>query len=317
MKKLYLNIILFLLPLLVIVALLPTNKRSKYLGLKNDCFNHGIWIHDRIFENMKTIDIAILGSSHTINGFNDEIIENELNKYNTTVVNFGYCRLGRNLNYTLIKEILQEKQPKYIVLEIRNDEDRYSHPIFPYISNTTDVLFPNPLYNRDLVDDIFTHLSYKVELTQDMIFQKNSDKTLRLKDFGYSSFSDTASIQLLDSIKQTRAIPDEKMMAIKRNFYMKFPRVYLNKISKLCKHSNINLLFVYLPSYGQYLKQPKEYSSYLKYGEVLIPPKEILQKQFNWYDENHLNQAGGKELSIWLSKKIAIKIDEQKKIQIE
>ena len=81
-------------------------------------------------------------------------------------------------------------------------------------------------------------------------------------------------------------------------------RIYLKKISKTCSDRNIDIYFLFLPSYGSYLDQPKEYHTYLKYGEVLIPPKEIFENQTNWYDENHLNQAGANELSVWIVEQI-------------
>ena len=51
MKRLLRNIILFCVPLLVVLIILPVDKRSKYQGLEDDCFNHGIWIYDRVFNN--------------------------------------------------------------------------------------------------------------------------------------------------------------------------------------------------------------------------------------------------------------------------
>ena len=40
--------------------------------------------------------------------------------------------------------------------------------------------------------------------------------------------------------------------------------------------------------------------TYAKYGQVLMPPQHILDKQTNWKDENHFNQTGAEELSLWL-----------------
>jgi hypothetical protein len=37
---------------------------------------------------------------------------------------------------------------------------------------------------------------------------------------------------------------------------------------------------------------------------VLLPPKNIYENQENWYDDNHLNQTGAKELSLWLAEQI-------------
>lgn len=305
MKKLIKNIVIFLIPIVVIIALLPVNKRLMYQGLKDDCFNHGIWIYDRIFNNPKPIDIAFIGSSHTINGINDKLISKESDL--GEVVNLGYCRLGRNFSYVLLKELLLKKKPKYLVIEVREDEDRYSHPIFPYIAQSSDVFFANPLFNKDILTDLWTHLTYKIEISQDMFYKHEIPVAIRTDDFGFASSKDTAAISTLEEIKLKRSKPKYSMSKIEHDFYEKFAKVYLNKISELCIENNVKLVFLYLPGYGYSIEEPQEYETYIKLGEVLIPPKSILAGQANWHDENHLNQTGAKELSLWLNEQINIK----------
>lgn len=302
MKKLYKNSLLFLIPIFLAVIFLPINQRLKFKGLKNDCLNHGSWMHDRLFENEQAIDLAFIGSSHTISGVNDELIDGQLK--DRTITNLGYCRLGRNLSYVLLKELLVEKNPQAIILEVREDEDRYSHPIFPYLGESKEVLWPALLFNRDMVDDITTHLSYKVELTQEYLYQTNIDQTINLNAYGFGTDDDTTEIEIMNEAKLRRSQPKPKQPKIVRDFYQKFPRTYLHKIAKLCQEQNIELSFLYLPSYGTYLEKPLEYDHYLKYGEVLIPPKEIYTNPNHWYDTNHLNPAGAKVLSLWLVEQI-------------
>lgn len=304
MKKLFRNIVLFLLPVLILVIILPVDNRLRYQGLKDDCFNHGIWIHDRIFNNPKAVDIAILGSSHTINGINDKLIEGELSAHNLSVANFGYCRLGRNFTYSLLKQILEKKAPQYLIIEVREDEDRYSHPIFPFISRSSDVILPNPIFNRDIISDIYSHLGYKVELTQDKIYKQIPVGSIRTDDFGFASSKDTASSALLDEIKSTNSITKPELSDAGRAFHMSYPRSYLRKIDRLCKSQNIKIIFLYLPSYSSHLEKPKEYKTYLNYGEVLIPPNIILDNPSYWHDSDHLNQTGAWFLSYWIAGRI-------------
>lgn len=306
MKKLLRNIIFFFIPVLVVIAILPVNKRLKYHGLKDDCFNHGIWIYDRLFNNENPIDIAFVGSSHTINGINDKLINENIEYGN--VVNLGYCRLGRNLSYILLKELIAQKQIKNLILEVREDEDRYSHPIFPYVANSSDVLLPNPFFNRDIVADIWTHLSYKTEIFQDFIYKQEKDVPIMTNDFGFASSKDTATIVHLDAMALKRSIPKPPLTKLERNFHMSFARKYLLKISKLCNKNNIQITFLYLPSYGSPYEKPKEFETYSKYGEILLVPKNILENKNNWHDEGHLNQTGAKELSLWLSDQININL---------
>jgi len=304
MRKLYKNIILFLLPVLILVILLPVNERSKFIGLKDDCFNHGIWIHDRIFKNKKPVDIAFFGSSKTINSINDELIEKELSTANANIVNFGYCRLGRNFSLLLIKKVLKNKQPKQLIIEVREDEDRYSHPIFPYIASTKEVLLANPFFNRDILSDIYTHLSYKIELTQDYLYQEDTNTPFSSEQFGFASSPDTASIEYLQNIKTNKNKSRPELKEFERDFHIQFSRTYLKRIHRICSSENIKITFLYIPSFGSHFKIPKEVETYKKYGRVLFPPEEIFKDPSNWHDEDHFNQSGAEKLSLWVAKEI-------------
>ena len=305
MKKLFRNILLFLVPVLVLILFLPVHPRLKYIGLKHDCFNHAIWVYDRIFNNPKPVNIAFLGSSHTINGIDDSLIEHRLME-NVSVVNFGYCRLGRNLSYVLLKELLKKKHPEYVFLEVREDEDYFSHPVFPYLASDRDVLFPHLFFDEKILSDIWLHFSYKVELLQDVLFSENILVPVRTNNFGYAVSSDTASPTALQQVLRKQRKPVSKQTSLIRDFHLSFARGYLKKIHNLCTRRKIKLIFLYLPSYDTSLslRKPKEYSTYQKYGKVWIPPERILTKQDNWHDEGHLNREGSRELSMWLAGEI-------------
>lgn len=302
MWKLIRNSIFFLLPLLTALIILPVNERLKFQGLKEDCSNHGIWIYDRIYNNPDPIDIAFIGSSHTFNDINDKLITDNISK--KKVVNLGYCRLGRNFSYALSKVLIGQRKVISLVIEVREDEDRYSHPIFPYIANTRDVVLPNPFFNRDIISDMWTHFAYKIELTQELLYQQEVEMPIQINDYGHGTSKDTVSVEFLEEVKVRRTKYKKPIPKLIRDFHEKFARVYLKKISKLCIENNVNLYFVYLPAYGSGVNKPKEYDTYSKYGDVLIPPMEIFEDKSHWCDENHLNEAGAKELSLWLSKLI-------------
>jgi hypothetical protein len=293
------HILVFLIPIVVIIGLLPVNQRLKYQGLKDDCFNHGIWIYDRIYNNPEPIDIVFLGSSQTINGIDDKLISD--GTAGGVVVNLGYCRLGRNFSYALLKDVLSVREIKYVVVEVRENEDRYSHPIFPYIAQSSDVFFPNPFFNRDMLSDMWTHVAYKIELSQNLIYQQEDPVPVSMHDYGFAPSPDTAAISFLEEVLQKRSKPKSPLSNFEQGFHGNFSRVYLKKISRLCIDNDIKLVFLYMPTYGANLDKPKEYDTYIKYGEVLIPPKHIYENQLNWQDENHLNSAGANELSLWLA----------------
>ena len=299
MQKLYLHILAFLLPVLLLLIFLPVDKRHKYQGISGDCDNRGIFIHDRVFVNEKSIDLLFLGSSHTINGIDDQLIETKLAN-GTTVANLGYCRLGRNFSYILLKEVLEAKQPKHLILEVRENENRYSHPIFPHIASSKDVLLPKLFFNRDIFVDAIDHFSYKLELNQDLIFKQQKEIPVNSKLYGCASYPDTADYKILEKRKTNFNLNDREDNQVSIDFYASYSRGYLKKINRICKEQNIRLSFIYLPSYGVNFKQPKEQETYLKYGDIFLPPNEILDDKNNWFDDGHLNKSGNEKLSLWL-----------------
>lgn len=302
MKKLIVNLMVFLLPVFLVLALLPIGKRQRYLGLKDDCFNHGIWIYDRIYENPAPVDIAILGSSLTINGIDDQLISDSIT--NGEAVNLGYCRLGRNLSYVLLKELVSQKRPSHLVLEVREEEDRYSHPVFPCLASTGDVLLPNPFFNRDLLSDIRVHLLYKVEIVQDMLYHQMQDVPVSSSLYGWAASEDTATSAFLDSVYRKRTASGRRAYSsFEKNFHGSYARGYLSKIHSLCEKEGIQLVFLYIPTFGNY-REPMEYNIYTKYGKVLIPPENIFRNKHYWNDEDHLNRQGAQALSLWLAQTI-------------
>jgi hypothetical protein len=300
MKKFLLRLILFMLPLLVILLALPVNKRLFYRGLKENCMNQGIWIYDRINNNSKPVDIVFLGSSHTCNGISDSLIERLLAEKNLKVVNLGYCQLGNNLQYVLLKEAVKTKKIKILVFEVREEENRFGHPAFAYLADSKDVLSAAPLFNQQLFEDYYRHCYYKLEVIRKFLFGTLENEAIQTNDFGFSCSAEASSPDFLDDIKRRRSA-SKFISGLERDVKMRFARTYIAKIADVCHEQNIRMLFLYLPGYGSILDKPMEYDTYIKYGTVLIPPKEILDKKENWHDEDHLNYNGSRELSGWIA----------------
>jgi hypothetical protein len=304
MKRLVINILLFLFPLIFLIYLVPVDRRQRFIRLKEDCSYQGIWLFDRIHNNPTPADVIFFGSSHTINGIDDEIIEKELNIPSLHVVNFGYCRYGVNIYPALLKEVLLAKKPKILFLEVREDENRYSHPVFPYIADARDIFLATPFFNRDLVRDYFDSFLYRLRLLKVQYFKKDSVVPFRTGNFGFMGSKDTASKPFLEKVKQDHEKPKAKLKSLERFFYMTYPRIYLEKLSDICKENNVRLCFLYIPEYGSSEKEPLEMMTYSKYGNVLIPPHEIFEDPDNWFDENHFNHAGAGKLSTWIEMEI-------------
>lgn len=297
MNRLIRHILLFLLPLILVLIFLPVDHRMAYQGLQDDCFDHGLWIHDRIFEHEKDIELLFLGSSHTINAVDDGLIENETG---ISTANLGYCRLGRNLHEFFLQEVLKKHEPRMLILEIRESEDEHSHPIFPYLASTSEVMRPDFVWNRDYLDDVQQHLSYKLDLFQDRLWGGES-LPVRLEPFGFSVNVDTAEIEVLREFQSRKKKTTEAPLD---GLNMQFPKNSIQRIVEVCSESEVQLVFLYLPSFGSTTDQISS-SFYGEIGPLIIPPLSMLENTDFWHDPQHLNEAGASMLSTWISQQLS------------
>ena len=305
---------LFMIPF-VIMFKAPYSKDFAYHFIEGDCYNHGAWIYDRIAKNLTPIDIAFIGSSHTIHAIQDKMIEQLLDS-NDHLVNLGYCRSGRNFEYILLKMLLEHKKPKLIVIEVYEDEVKNSHDIFPYLADTKDLLLTPTLINRDYFSDIYNGAVARLEYFKaKYIFSvKVAEPTTEL--YGYGATDRTATEEeLAKNIaaweKRLARFEPESIEKIK----IKYPFAYLAKMIRMIKENNIQMLFIYLPEYGSKLKEPKYAEYYQNAGSLLIPPQFIFDDPTNWMDATHLNDKGSKLISSWIAKQIKMELCVDKSIK--
>lgn len=301
MQKFTLKILAFILLLFLAIILWPVSKQRIYKGLENDCYGYAGWMYDRIHINPEPVDIAFVGSSHTINGIEDKLIEEKLSDLH--ILNFGYCRPGRNLDFLMVRELIENKHPKTIILEVREYDNPYSHPIFPYLAENRDLISLYPFFNPDWFSDISLATQYRLQLIQESIWHGTSEYFYDKRKHGRIPYTDTANAEILNARiegNNSKYKPSES----KRQFDHTFPHHYLEKIVTLCKESNTALTFLYIPSYGSKEQYPYPLEYLESFAPIWIPPTSIWENQDFWYDAGHLNQSGAIKLSEWVTKKL-------------
>lgn len=303
MKKFIRHIFLFLLPVVMLLAIslsFPIQKRWQYEYTKDDCMNRGVWIHDRIFNNNTPIKIAFIGSSHTINGISDTLIASRLG-IDDQVVNFGYCRLGRNLHYALLKDILKTQLPEKIILEMRAVENQHSHPIFPYVADKAEVYMPLQVFHKKAITDIYNASVMRWHFQQQELWNNHHSPPLRLDNFGFLVNVDTANIDFLNQKKLKRQAP----ITIPKDHQLSLPIAYLQAIQSLCEANKVELILLYLPAYGTYLDAPLDTTFLKNNTTILLPDTSILKNPNLWHDDEHFNKAGAEALSMWVAEKLS------------
>lgn len=304
MKQVLFKIALFFCLLIIPIVVLFTAHYSEEFAwhyIKNDCYNHGAWIYDRITHNQTPIDIAFIGSSHTIHAFQEKKIE-ELSGTTNHIVSLGYCRYGRNLEYCILNMLLEHKSPKLVVLEVHEDEEKNSHDIFPYLAKTSDLLLPPTPIDRDYFSDLFFGASARLEYFKATCIFRNKYPEPTTDLYGYAgSEREVSEIELKENQNAwEKRLGRTQYQAIEK-IQMKYPMAYLDKMISLLQKKNISFVFVYLPEHGSMLKSPKYAAYYRNRGPLLIPPQSIFDNTANWMDASHLNDKGSELLSEWMA----------------
>lgn len=311
MKKFLKHTLLFILPVLIgwiILFIIPTDHKRAYHYLTDDCDGRAAWMYQRIYESKLPIDIAFLGSSHTINGVNDTLINNELANYSASkkkTCNLGYCRLGRDLTYVFMKALIRQKGTKTFIIEVYTDENGISHPVFSFLADSREIIDPRVLLNKNYFPNLYKSSVSKLMYIRQNIFEEPYvNKYKSPEQMGFNSNNFEADTNELRIKKERRYKKKFKQSNLLRDIDLQFPHAWLKAMSELAKSNDAEIVFLYIPSYGSPEKQPIEMETYTQYGQVWIAPDSIFTNKKNWYDHEHLNINGANSFSTWIAKKL-------------
>lgn len=312
MKKLISNITLFILPLfagIVILFLIPIDKNFSYHFVKGECDNKASWIYNRIFEQKENIDIVFSGASQTSCAIMDEYLENEFSKLTgnpTNVVNLGYCRRGRDIQFAMLKDLFQQKKPKILVLEVAEDEPKKSHPVFPYLAETKDLCSSFVFFNQRYFLNIWKGIVVRFEYLKHRLFQDESLIRNQNSDgFGYLPSVQIAEPKILkqNEIDWLNRLSKSKSEIV-RKIELNYSKHYIEKIVKLARQNNCEVLFLYLPESGSKIKIPLLTDYYNTLGKLIVLPDSIVTNPANWKDATHFNDSGALKASEYIVSEI-------------
>lgn len=303
MKKFLKYSLIFLLPFLagiIILFRMPYSKKFAYHYIEDNCFNRGTWIYDRIFENSTPIDIAFIGTSHTMNSVNDSLlIQFVPGNQDLKIANLGFCWQGYNAEYIILKDLFDQKDPKTIVIEVREWTENDNHIIFPYIADAHDIMHQPYFSKPDCISNFYTAGLSRWEYFRFGFKKLNLQKPSN-DLFGFEPRGDTLTSAQSEKQKQFQVKNFGEDGTHLKNNVRDFDAFYLNKMIELCYANNAALYFLYLPAYGDIINKPAD-ETFFKNYQVIIPDKEILNNRSNWSNTSHLNEAGAAAFTKWLA----------------
>ncbi len=254
-------------------------------------------MYHRIFEDERPVDIVFSGASQTGSAFMDQFISEELNSItdqNIEVVNYGYCRRGRDIQYVMLKDLLDQKHPKILVVEVAEDEPKKSHPVFPYLAESKDLFGALIFFNQRYFTSIWKGIAVRFEALRNKITGGNrviADN--QYPDFGHRPSSNVVDEAVIkeNSARWHRRLNKQKLQLV-RDIELNYSKHYLKRIAQLANKNQCTLLFVYLPESGSNLKEPLLETYYELIAPVIILPEELINDSANWKDATHFNDSG-------------------------
>lgn len=305
---------LFVLPVFVGIILLfwkPLNKQFAYSHLLQSC-ERSDFVYHQIFEG-EPIDIAFIGTSVTICGVRDDSLEAGLQKRlgePLRTVNLGFCRPGRSLQYVMLKDLLAHHHPKLILLEVRFQEDRFSHKDFPYVAESSDLWGQNFLFNQRYPEAVLTGLKTRWDASRHQLLQIPFEAvdSVQIRPHSYIPVDVQANPDELERLQQKTANRYKQTVAEGRSLSdqitYRYPRKMIGEIARLAKEKDIPIVFYFFKSYGHLASEPWELDLYRQYGEVWQAPDSIFLKKEHYTDQVHLNVYGADLVTDWLEDKI-------------
>ena len=127
-----------------VACLLPENPYQRWQLLDGTIHANLRWIYERTNFDPTPIDVMFVGPSRIEKGVDAPRLGRDLAARGLPahVVNFALPEAGRNINYLIVKETLEHKTPKLIVIGVTEKPSRFGHSAFKYIAPAPMILDP-------------------------------------------------------------------------------------------------------------------------------------------------------------------------------
>lgn len=137
-------------------ALLPDNAYQRWQLLDGTIHSRARWIYERVHYDPAPIDVAFIGPSRIGAGVNAPRLGRALAARGLpgNVVNFSLPETGRNINYAIVREMLETKRPRLLVIGVIEKPSRYGHSAFKYVAPAAMIADPGYLGNINYLSDL-------------------------------------------------------------------------------------------------------------------------------------------------------------------
>lgn len=276
------------------------------------------WIHDKIYaEPRQTIDYVFVGSSRTWCAVRSRQIEHEFE--NVKVWNFGRHWTGRDIDYLIIKALLEHHDVKHIFVEMIGQEGFVPHPYTKYIISMEDVRDEAVFHFKSLnLKDVVTYSEFFKERVEH-IANYAAELSVRYYRAGIMNLwvKVMPGADIRNDLTRTEESGgfyiDDAQSTQKKTFVENFgrfqpfypiwkgphiippgsyPEYYLKKIDEICQRHDTDLSFAFISDFVSVLPNDQMFYHFSQWGPIYIPTLRNIYKVEYWRDKNHLYQKG-------------------------
>ena len=297
MKKFLKQTLFFLVPILVLAVVMEVSLRR----IPNDYKFKASQI-ELEKESIKTL---ILGSSHSMYGFNPEYFTQE-------AYNLGHVSQTMDLDYLILKKYIHTL-PKLETVVLRLSYTTLHEQIGqgPESWRLKDY---NLYYNLDVSNNLkYNSEILSVKLKNNISIFKDyyldNEKMLTVKNNGWASFDRDHANNVIDILGLTAA----KKHTAKDDALVKENIEFLDKIVKLAKDEGVKVILVTMPAHKSYRENLSKNQL-----ELVISAGEKMNEKYDncayfnllddnnfteadFYDADHLNTSGAKKISLLIN----------------
>ncbi|MFD3003475.1 hypothetical protein ACFS7Z_24165 [Pontibacter toksunensis] len=284
---------------------------GKVNWLPNARYTHGGYGHTLVklqeAKQVQGVDMLFIGSSHVYRGFDPRIF----NQHNIRTFNLGTPSQTPFVSYYLLKEHLPAINPRYVVMDLY-----WNVLSMPATEAGADVI-SNSEIRGTLLDmvwesrDIVLLNSFLISYINQMISPLDTSAQKEILSDEYIGAGYVAS-------KMDRNLMSDIELAHQPKYRFtpnKLQVNHLKKIINLCKKHNVELIFVVTPVTKEYFNSVQNYQEFTDlaggiasdYSIPLIDYNTeeglILDSQSDFYDKDHLSQAGVEKFNAAFIKK--------------
>ena len=287
--------------MIIAIMLIPIDKKYQYAFVKNACSLQSNYIYHRTFEDSTPIDIIFLGSSHTMCGISQSTVQTRLSDLGiySQVCNMAFCRLGRDMDYILFKDIIQYKKPKMLILEVRQDEPELGHPDFGYMADLADVLSAPLVVNQSYFTGLKNAYLVRMNYARDLLSHINYNSPYeapRLNFLEKTLIADTAILYGAARNRWQRYYSHTRPKWVEQ-LMTRYPKKYIQMIMDMAQKHQIKVIMLYVPNFGYPYHRPKELLYYQQMADVMIMPDSFYDNEKYWREDEHLNSPAALILS--------------------